>query len=169
MFQHSLEPLPLLHFNFFFRSFKNQLQNWSISWLLSPSGLLVLLQSSSSQQKQWKVSWAACSQHSVLFIPEIMICRFCSSKQNQKLTKTLLVCSRCLGNSYFHSFNSSADVQLFAVLVNVFDPLPLHMIGHKSSVNHVAFGDGTIKQSTEEAQQQKTKYNITALELMAEL
>lgn len=50
---------------------------------------------------------------------EIMICHFCSSKQNQKLKKTLLVCSTCFGNSYFCSFNFSADVHLFAVLVNV--------------------------------------------------
>jgi len=55
------------------------------------------------------------------------------------------------------------------VLVNVSDPLPLPIIGHASSVNHVAFEGGTVKQNTQEPQQQKIKHNITPLERVAEL
>lgn len=68
--------------------------------------------------------------------------------------KTLLVCSRCLGTTYFHSFNFSAAIHLYSEYwkTYLFDPPPLHVIGHKSSVNRVAFEDGTIKHSTQEPQ-----------------
>lgn len=63
----------------FSRSFKNRLQSWSISCQLSPSGLLVLLQSSSNQQKQWKVSWVAWL---LVWFLETVIHDFCTLNKN---------------------------------------------------------------------------------------
>lgn len=93
-------------------------------------------------------------QYSGAFTPEMMICYFCSLKQTPKLIKTLLVCSRCLGTTYFYSFNFSAGIHLYSEYwkTYLFDPPPLHVIGHKSSVNRVAFEVGTIKHSTQEPQ-----------------